>query len=68
MPNWCDNWCLLSHDEPAMVARAHAAFLRKPCDFLADFIPIPQALDIPAKQSSHSSAEQLANEAVFGVR
>jgi hypothetical protein len=67
MPNWCDNWCQLSHDDPAMVARAHAALSR--CKLLSEFIPVPQALtDTAALVSDTPSDAQRANLLVYGFK
>jgi hypothetical protein len=49
MPNWCDNWCQLSHDDPAMVVRAHAALAR--CVVLCCVV-----LAAPARPSAWRSA------------
>ena len=46
MPNWCSNTVTLEHEDPAMIARAKAAFARG--EFLNEFIPIPQDLHIVA--------------------
>jgi hypothetical protein len=42
MPNWCQNSLNISHDDPAMIARAKAAFLSE--KFFNEFIPVPQEL------------------------
>ena len=46
MPNWCNNTLTLEHENPAMVARAKAAFLNG--RLLAEFIPVPTDLKIVA--------------------
>jgi len=46
MPNWCNNTLTLEHEDPAMIARAKAAFLNG--RLLAEFIPIPADLKIVA--------------------
>jgi hypothetical protein len=46
MPNWCNNTLTLEHENPAMVARAKAAFLNG--RLLAEFIPVPADLKIVA--------------------
>ena len=46
MPNWCNNTLTLEHENPAMVARAKAAFLNG--RLLAEFIPVPTDLQIVA--------------------
>lgn len=42
MPNWCSNTLTLRHDDPAMIARAKAAFVSG--KFLSEFIPVPREL------------------------
>lgn len=42
MPNWCANTVELTHEDPAMIERAQAAFKRG--EFLNEFIPVPQDL------------------------
>jgi len=46
MPNWCNNTVTLEHSDPAMLARAKAAFLDG--KFLNEFIPVPEDLHIVA--------------------
>jgi hypothetical protein len=46
MPNWCNNTLTLEHENPAMVARAKAAFLNG--RLLDEFIPVPADLKIVA--------------------
>ena len=46
MPNWCNNTLTLEHENPAMIARAKAAFLNG--RLLAEFIPVPTDLKIVA--------------------
>jgi hypothetical protein len=46
MPNWCNNTLTLEHENPAMVARAKAAFLNG--RLLDEFIPVPKDLHIVA--------------------
>jgi hypothetical protein len=67
MPNRCDNWCKLSHDDPALVARAHAAMLRG--KLLSEFIPIPRVLkDTEARIGSAPTDAQRANLLACGVK
>lgn len=40
MPNWCENYIELSHEDAAMIERAERAFTDN--RFLAEFIPIPE--------------------------
>lgn len=42
MPNWCSNYVSMTHDDPAMLERARAAFARG--ELLNEFIPCPEAL------------------------
>ena len=42
MPNWCNNTVTLEHDDPAMIARARAAFADG--KFLHEFVPVPLCL------------------------
>jgi hypothetical protein len=42
MPNYCSNTLTLTHDDPAMIARAHDALERG--ELLQEFIPVPQEL------------------------
>ena len=46
MPNWCNNTLTLEHENPAMIARAKAAFLNG--RLLDEFIPVPADLQIVA--------------------
>jgi hypothetical protein len=46
MPNWCNNTLTLEHENPAMIARAKAAFLNG--RLLDEFIPVPKDLKIVA--------------------
>ena len=52
MPNWCNNTIELSHEDPAMIERAKAAFADG--KFLNEFIPLPKELEdttSPARES-----------------
>ena len=42
MPNWCGNTLTITHEDPAMIVRAKAAFAEG--KFLQEFIPVPQEL------------------------
>lgn len=42
MPNWCQNSLTISHNDPAMIARARQAI--KDDRLLSEFIPVPQEL------------------------
>lgn len=46
MPNWCNNNLTLQHEDPAMIKRAADALERG--EFLAEFIPVPEQLQIVA--------------------
>ena len=56
MPNWCGNTLTITHEDPAMIARAKDAFARG--EFLNEFIPVPKDLQIVA--GSHSDPEEQA--------
>ena len=62
MPNWCNNTLTLEHEDPAMIARAKAAFLDG--RLLDEFIPVPKDLHIVAGSvGAKDSPEQIALEA-----
>ena len=46
MPNWCNNYLELTHDDPEMITRAQKAFAEG--KLLAEFVPIPEDLHIVA--------------------
>ena len=46
MPNWCNNVVELAHEDPAMLERAKDALNRG--EFLQEFIPVPESLQIVA--------------------
>jgi hypothetical protein len=46
MPNWCNNYLELEHDDPEMITRARKAFNEG--KLLNEFAPVPQALQIVA--------------------
>jgi hypothetical protein len=46
MPNWCNNYLVLEHDEPEMITRAQKAFAD--ARLLAEFVPVPESLHIVA--------------------
>jgi len=46
MPNWCNNYVELTHENPEMVTRLQDAFNRG--ELLAEFIPVPASLQITA--------------------
>jgi hypothetical protein len=62
MPNWCNNTLTLEHENPAMVARAKAAFLNG--RLLDEFIPVPKSLHIVSGRcGADDNPEQIALEA-----
>ena len=64
MPNWCMNTVTLEHEDPAMIARAKAAFAEG--KFLHEFVPVPLCLTEtvagclgdPEKQAELEKSEQ----------
>ena len=46
MPNWCNNYLELEHDDPEMITRAKKAFAEG--KLLAEFCPVPESLHIVA--------------------
>ena len=46
MPNWCNNYIELAHEDPQMILRACDAMKRD--EFLNEFIPVPEDLKIVA--------------------
>jgi hypothetical protein len=57
MPNWCSNTLTLTHEDPAMIARAKEAFA---CgQFLQEFVPVPKALS-DTVAGSHSDEDAQA--------
>jgi hypothetical protein len=62
MPNWCNNYLELEHDDPAMIARARKAFADG--RLLDEFVPVPKDLHIVAgRVDSDDNPEQIALEA-----
>lgn len=62
MPNWCNNVVELAHEDPAMLERAKAALNRG--EFLQEFIPVPEDLQIVAgRVGDDSNPDQIALEA-----
>ena len=68
MPNWCNNTVTLEHEDPAMIARAKAAFIKG--EFLQEFIPCPQDLIDTVSgfvdEQEALEAKQAANRAKYG--
>ena len=74
MPNWCNNTLELSHEDPAMITRAKAAFMEG--KLLNEFHPLPEDLNIDAgpggapgshEQELHEAKEQ-ANKKKYGYK
>ena len=67
MPNWCNNYLELEHEDPAMIERAKAAYADG--RLLDEFIPCPKELHItasPGTQDADLRAQYDANIAKFG--
>ena len=69
MPNWCNNTVTLEHEDPAMIARAKAAFLDG--RLLDEFIPVPADLQIvagsvPLAEEAEHKAKEEANRETHG--
>ena len=62
MPNWCNNYLVLEHEDPAMIERAKKAFAEG--KLLEEFIPVPASLHIVAgRVGDKDSPEQIELEA-----
>ena len=46
MPNWCNNYLVLEHEDPAMIERAKKAFAEG--KLLEEFCPVPASLHVVA--------------------
>jgi hypothetical protein len=70
MPNWCGNTLTLTHEDPAMIARAKEAFAEG--RLLDEFIPVPEDLKITAgtvsdpDEQARLTAQEKYNRAKFG--
>lgn len=70
MPNWCGNTLTISHDNPEMITRAVKAF--EEGRFLAEFIPVPEELNIVAGRVSDPNeqakleAQEKSNKEKYG--
>lgn len=72
MPNWCNNTIEISHEDPAMIERARAAF--KEGKFLNEFVPVPEELHIVAgcvgekgsPEQNELEAKEKANREKYG--
>jgi len=61
MPNWCNNYLELTHDDPEMIERAKKAFVDG--RLLDEFVPVPKDLHIVAgRVGSDLDAEQIKLE------
>ena len=61
MPNWCNNYLELEHEDPAMIERAKTAFAD--ARLLAEFCPVPESLHIVAgRVGSDEEPDQKALE------
>ena len=59
MPNWCNNYLELEHEDPAMITRARKAFNEG--KLLEEFCPVPKSLHIVAgRVGSDEEPEQIA--------
>ena len=57
MPNWCNNYLELEHEDPVMIERAQKAFAEG--KLLAEFCPVPESLHIVAgRVGDDADAEQ----------
>ena len=55
MPNWCNNYLELEHEDPAMIERAMKAFAEG--KLLEEFCPVPESLHIVAGRVGDDSDE-----------
>ena len=55
MPNWCNNYLELEHDDPEMITRAKKAFAEG--KLLEEFCPVPESLHIVAGRVGDDSDE-----------
>jgi hypothetical protein len=62
MPNWCNNYLELEHEDPAMIERAKRAFADG--RLLDEFVPVPKDLHIVAgRVGADDNPEQIELEA-----
>jgi hypothetical protein len=72
MPNWCNNYLELEHEDPAMIERAKTAFAD--ARLLAEFCPVPESLHVVAGRVGDDTdpkqieleTQEAANSAVHG--
>ena len=60
MPNWCNNYLELEHDDPEMITRARKAYADG--KLLAEFIPVPSSLHIVAGRVGDSDEQKKLEE------
>lgn len=60
MPNWCNNYLELEHEDPAMIERAKTAFAD--ARLLAEFVPVPESLHIVAGMVSDEAEQKKLEE------
>jgi hypothetical protein len=61
MPNWCNNYLVLEHEDPVMIERAKKAFADG--RLLDEFVPVPKDLHIVAgRVGADDNAEQIKLE------
>jgi len=61
MPNWCNNYLVLEHDDPEMITRAKTAYADG--KLLEEFCPVPASLHIVAgRVGADDNAEQIKLE------
>lgn len=61
MPNWCNNYLELEHEDPAMIERAHKAFAEG--KLLEEFCPVPASLHIVAGSVGDPDEQKKLEEA-----
>ena len=74
MPNWCNNYLELEHEDPAMIERAQKAFAEG--KLLEEFCPVPASLHIVAgrvgsdedQNQKDLAAQEESNLATHGYR
>ena len=72
MPNWCNNYLELEHEDPAMIERAKTAFAD--AKLLEEFCPVPSSLHVVAGRVGDDAdpkqieleAQEAANIATHG--
>ncbi len=64
MPNWCSNTVRLTHEDPAMIIRAHVALTEG--KFFSEFVPVPKQLVETVASSQTDEELTKANIEKFG--